>query len=54
MGAIRKIGVLGQGHVGAHVANSLLLQGVADELYLSDLDPKKLTAEVQDLYCPCL
>jgi L-lactate dehydrogenase len=57
MGTIRKIGVLGQGHVGAHVANSLLLQGVADELYLSDLDPKKLTAEVQDLrdglaFCP--
>ena len=29
----RKIGVVGQGHVGAHVANSLLMQGIADELY---------------------
>lgn len=30
----RKIGVIGQGHVGAHVANSLLMQGITDELYL--------------------
>ena len=29
----RKIGVIGQGHVGAHVTNSLLMQGIADELY---------------------
>ena len=34
----RKIGVVGQGHVGAHVANSLLLQGIADELYLCDIN----------------
>jgi len=45
----RKIGVVGQGHVGAHVANSLLLQGIADELYLCDINEKKVTSEVQDL-----
>ena len=45
----RKIGVGGQGHVGAHVANSLLMQGIADELYLCDINEAKVTSEVQDL-----
>ena len=45
----RKIGVVGQGHVGAHVANSLLMQGIADELYLYDINEAKVTSEVQDL-----
>ncbi len=45
----RKIGVIGQGHVGAHVANSLLMQGIADELYLCDINETKVTSEVQDL-----
>ena len=31
----------GQGHVGAHVANSLLMQGIADELYLCDINETK-------------
>ena len=44
-----KIGVVGQGHVGAHVANSLLMQGIADELYLCDINEAKVTSEVQDL-----
>jgi L-lactate dehydrogenase len=51
------VGVLGTGHVGAHVANALALQGIADELYLVDRDEAKLKAEVQDLndalaFCP--
>ena len=45
----RKIGVVGQGHVGAHAANSLLMQGIADELYLCDINEAKVTSEVQDL-----
>lgn len=49
MALIRKIGVIGLGHVGAHVADNLLMQGVADELYLCDIDDLKLKAEVQDL-----
>ena len=49
MALIRKIGVIGQGHVGAHVANSLLMQGVADELYLADINAQKLESECQDL-----
>lgn len=48
MALIRKIGVIGLGHVGAHVAYTLLMQGVADELYLCDIKEEKLKAEVQD------
>ena len=48
MAYIRKVGVIGQGHVGAHVANALLMQGLADELYLCDINEQKLTSEVQD------
>lgn len=53
----RKIAVIGLGHVGAHVAYSLIIQGIASELVLVDLKEDKLTSEVQDLrdavlYCP--
>ncbi len=46
----RKIGIIGLGHVGAHVANSLLLQGIADELYLCGLHDQKVISEAQDLH----
>ncbi|NEG69452.1 lactate/malate family dehydrogenase [Bifidobacterium choloepi] len=63
MGMITRVGIVGMGHVGAHVANSLLLQGVADEIYVTeqctgaDDHTAKLRAEVQDLrdslaFCP--
>ncbi len=42
----RTVGIVGMGHVGAHVANSLLLQGLADELYLCDID----SVNCQDRY----
>lgn len=45
----RRIGIVGVGHVGAHVANALLMQGLADELYLCDIAEKRLASEVQDL-----
>lgn len=53
----RKVGIVGVGHVGAHVANSILLQGLADEIYLCDVDGKKTRSEKQDLsdamyFCP--
>ena len=44
-----KVGVLGLGHVGAHVAYSLAVQGIADELVLVDQNQQKLQSEVQDL-----
>ena len=36
MGTVTKIGIVGMGHVGAHVANSLVLQGIGDELYMTE------------------
>lgn len=45
----RKVGVIGLGHVGAHVAYSLAIQGIADELVLVDIDKKKLASEAQDI-----
>ena len=37
----RKIGIIGLGHVGAHVAYSLAVQGIADELALVDSNEKR-------------
>ena len=45
----RKVGVLGLGHVGAHVAYSLIIQGIVSELVLVDTKEGKLASEVQDL-----
>ncbi len=45
-----KVGIIGLGHVGAHVANSLLLQGIAEELYFVGTNDEKVTAEAQDLH----
>ncbi len=50
MSSQRKIGIIGLGHVGAHVANSLLLQGITDELYLCGLHDQKVISEAQDLH----
>ena len=57
MNASATIGIIGMGHVGAHVANSLLLQGLAGELLLCDISAQKVASEVQDLrdslaFCP--
>jgi L-lactate dehydrogenase len=46
---LRRVGIIGVGHVGAHVAYSLLIQGIADELVLIGRTEKKVIAEVQDL-----
>lgn len=37
----RIIGIMGLGHVGAHVAYSLAIQGIADELVLADQNQHK-------------
>ena len=37
------------GHVGAHVAYALAVQGIADELILIDKNAQKLASEIQDL-----
>lgn len=53
----RKIAIIGVGHVGAHVAYSLMVQGLVDELLLIDKNEQKAVSECQDLrdaivYCP--
>jgi L-lactate dehydrogenase len=45
-----KIGVIGTGHVGAHTAYALAIQGIADELVLCDEKEQKLASEQQDLF----
>ncbi len=45
----RKAGVVGMGHVGAHAAYALAVQGIVDELVLVDLDGQKAASECQDL-----
>jgi L-lactate dehydrogenase len=45
-----KIGVVGTGHVGAHTAYALAIQGIADEVVICDVKEKKLDSERQDLF----
>ena len=43
------LGVIGLGHVGAHVAYSLAVQGIADELVLVDGNAQKLASEATQI-----
>ena len=38
----RKVVIIGVGYVGSHVASSLMLRSVADEIVLIDIDEKRL------------
>ncbi len=49
MGVPTKIGIIGMGHVGAHVANAILYQGLAAEIYCVDSIESKVACEVNDL-----
>mgnify|MGYP002227950905 CR=1 FL=1 len=46
---LRKVGIIGIGHVGAHVANAVLSAGLAEELKLCDINEQKVVSECQDL-----
>lgn len=46
---MRKVGVIGLGHVGSTVAYTLVTKGIADELVLIDHNEGKCTAEYYDL-----
>ena len=55
---IKKVGIIGLGHVGAHVLCDLVNQGVADEIVLIDIDEDKAKCEAMDInasmaYMPC-
>ena len=45
-----KISVIGAGSVGAAVANDLMIQGIADEIVLIDINQKKAMGEALDIY----
>lgn len=45
-----KISVIGAGNVGATVANDLMIQGVASEIVLVDVNKKKALGEALDIY----
>ncbi len=45
-----KITVIGAGSVGATVANDLMIQGVASEIVLVDINKKKALGEALDIY----
>ena len=45
-----KISVIGAGSVGATIANDLMIQGVASEIVLVDVDKKKAVGEALDIY----
>ena len=45
-----KISVIGAGSVGATVANDLMVQGVASEIVLIDVNTKKAIGEALDIY----
>lgn len=45
-----KISVIGAGNVGATIANDLMIQGVASEIVLIDINQKKATGEALDVY----
>lgn len=45
-----KISVIGAGNVGATIANDLMIQGVASEIVLVDINNKKAKGEALDVY----
>ncbi len=45
-----QIGIIGVGHVGAHVMFSIAMQGLANEILLVDSDEKKAMSEYLDLF----
>ena len=45
-----KISVIGAGSVGATIANDLMVQGIAQEIVLIDINKKKAVGEALDIY----
>ena len=45
----RKVGIIGLGHVGAHVLSALVTQAIADEIVLIDINRAKAECECRDI-----
>lgn len=50
MAKLRKAGIIGLGHVGAHVAYTLGIQGIVDEIVMYDVKEDKVKSERQDIF----
>lgn len=46
---LRKVGIIGTGHVGSHVAFALAAQGEVDELFLADCNKEKAYSQAMDI-----
>ncbi len=46
---LRKVAIIGTGHVGSHVAFALATQGEVDELYMVDIDKPKAISQARDI-----
>lgn len=46
---LRKVAIIGTGHVGSHVAFALATQGEVDELYMVDIDKSKALSQATDI-----
>lgn len=46
---VRKIGIIGMGHVGSTIAHALIVQGAFDEYILIDTNEEKVRADQMDL-----
>ena len=47
---MRKISIIGAGNVGATIANDLMVQGIATDIVLVDINKKKAAGEALDVY----
>jgi len=47
---MRKISIIGAGNVGATIANDLMVQGIATDIVLVDINKKKAMGEALDVY----
>jgi L-lactate dehydrogenase len=45
---LKKVGIIGAGHVGSHCAFSMILQGTCDEIVLVDIDKAKAVSQAAD------
>lgn len=46
---MRKVVIVGAGHVGSHCASALMLQGICQEIVMVDIDGKKAESQAMDL-----
>ncbi|KAK7199961.1 NAD-dependent dehydrogenase [Novymonas esmeraldas] len=45
----RRVGIIGNGHVGSHVGYSIAIQGIADEIYFADVNEAMARAQALDI-----